>query len=108
MAVLALVAQNYDVRNSHACFDASVQPREITQRQLRNASGEIMLALDAGESFVLTRNGVAVGELTPIRRRRFVARAEVLAGFANAARIDYQRFRRDLDAVAGQITAGPG
>ncbi len=29
-----------------------------------------MRALDRGESFVVTRNGVPVGELTPIRRGR--------------------------------------
>lgn len=79
--------------------------REITQRELRNDSGEVMRALDAGESFVVTRNGVAVGELTPLRRRRFVARAEVLAAFASAAPIDLERFGRDLDAVAGQDIA---
>lgn len=47
--------------------------REITQRELRNDSGETMRALDRGEAFVVTRNGVAAGELTPLRRRRFVA-----------------------------------
>jgi prevent-host-death family protein len=47
--------------------------REITQRELRNESGEIMRALDRGESFVVTRNGVPVGELTPLRQRQFVA-----------------------------------
>jgi antitoxin (DNA-binding transcriptional repressor) of toxin-antitoxin stability system len=30
----------------------------ITQRELRNESGEIMRRLDQGESFVVTRNGV--------------------------------------------------
>ena len=55
--------------------------REITQRELRNDSGEIMRALDRGESFVVTRNGVAVGELVPLRRRRFVpAQAAVVQG----------------------------
>jgi prevent-host-death family protein len=44
----------------------------ITQRELRNDSGEIMRRLDQGESFVVTRNGVPVGELTPLRRHRFV------------------------------------
>lgn len=39
--------------------------REISQRHLRDQSGEVMRALDAGESFLVTRNGVAVGELTP-------------------------------------------
>ena len=32
----------------------------ITQRELRNDSGEIMRSLDQGESFIVTRNGTPV------------------------------------------------
>lgn len=76
--------------------------RRITQRQLRNQSGEIMRALDAGESFVVTRNGVEVGELTPLRRRQFVPREAVIAAFAGAPPIDYPQFRADVDAILDQ------
>lgn len=76
--------------------------REITQRELRNDSGEVMRALDLGESFVVTRNGVAVGELVPVRRRRFVAAAAAIAAFAGAPRIDAGRFRREVDALIDQ------
>lgn len=74
-------------------------PRELTQRQLRNDSGEVMRALDAGQSFVLTRNGIPVGELTPARRRRFASREQVVAAFAQAPHIDFARFRADIDAL---------
>jgi prevent-host-death family protein len=74
----------------------------ITQRELRNGSGEILRRLDQGESFVVTRNGVPVGELTPLRRRRFVTAAAVVAMFRNAPAIDPGRFRADIDAWAGQ------
>jgi antitoxin (DNA-binding transcriptional repressor) of toxin-antitoxin stability system len=77
-------------------------PREITQRELRNASGEVMRALDAGESFIVTRNGVRVGELTPLRRRRFVDRAAVAQAFAGAPVIDAKRFRSDVDRLVSQ------
>jgi antitoxin (DNA-binding transcriptional repressor) of toxin-antitoxin stability system len=73
--------------------------REITQRELRNGSGDVMRALDAGESFVVTRNGVPVGELTPLRRHGFVAKAAVLAAFAGASPVDFRRFRADVDAL---------
>jgi prevent-host-death family protein len=43
--------------------------REINQRELRNHSGEIMRQLDQGESFIVTRNGVPVGELSPLATR---------------------------------------
>lgn len=40
-----------------------------------------MRALDRGESFVVARNGVPVGELTPTRRRCFVPAQEAVAAF---------------------------
>ncbi|MGH2762114.1 MAG: type II toxin-antitoxin system Phd/YefM family antitoxin [Thermoleophilaceae bacterium] len=76
--------------------------RRITQRQLRNGSGEIMRALDRGESFVVTRNGVAVGELVPLRRRRFVTADAAAATFSGAPGIDVERFRDDIDALVDQ------
>jgi len=76
--------------------------REITQRELRNESGEIMRALDRGESFVVTRNGVPVGELIPLRRRRFVSAEVVMGAFAGAPRIDPTRFRAEIDSVLDQ------
>jgi antitoxin (DNA-binding transcriptional repressor) of toxin-antitoxin stability system len=86
---------------SHPCYTADV-PKEITQRQLRNDSGEVMRALDSGESFVVTRNGVAVGELKPVQRHRFVTREVVHEAFARAAHVESQRFRADLDRVVDQ------
>jgi prevent-host-death family protein len=76
--------------------------REITQQELRNDSGEVMRALDAGGAFVVTRNGVPVADLTPLRRRSFVPKAAVLAAFSNAPAIDPTRFRADLDTIAEQ------
>jgi prevent-host-death family protein len=76
--------------------------REVTQRELRNDSGEIMRELDRGESFVVTRNGVPVGELSPVRRRQFVPTSAVLETFASAASIDPARFRADVDRLLDQ------
>lgn len=75
---------------------------EISQRELRNDSGDIMRRLDDGETFVVTRNGVPVGELLPLRRHRFVAAETAVAMFRTAPGVDYARFRADLDAVASQ------
>jgi antitoxin (DNA-binding transcriptional repressor) of toxin-antitoxin stability system len=71
--------------------------REITQRELRNDSGDIMRGLDRGESYLVTRNGVPVGELRPVHRSRFVACDVVIGAFASAAAIDAVRFREDVD-----------
>ena len=80
----------------------------ITQRELRNDSGEIMRRLDQGQAFVVTRNGVPVGELIPLRRRRFVPRDNVVAAFVHAPPIDPVRFRNDLDRQVDQRIDPPG
>lgn len=50
----------------------------------------------------MTRNGVPVGELRPVRRRRFVPRAVLCDAFAGVPRIDPREFRADLDRLAEQ------
>lgn len=82
--------------------------KSITQRELRNDSGRIMRALDRGQVFVVTRNGVPVGELSPIPRRRFVPSTDVMAAFASASPLDRKRLRRDLDALVDQDPAPRG
>ena len=76
--------------------------RRISQRELRNDSGKIMRALTEGEQFVITRNGEPVGELLPMRRRRFVRVEAITEIFANAPAVDAKRLRSDLDAIADQ------
>ena len=82
--------------------------RHIPQRELRNESGRIMRALDKGQSFIVTRNGVPVGELVPARPRVFVAAESVAAAFRGAPRLARKRFRQDLDAVIDQNPAPRG
>lgn len=84
------------------CYDVDTVAREISQRQLRNDSGEIMRALADGETFVVTRNGVAVGRLTPLGAREFVRRDAVQTKFERAGMIDAGRFRADVDRHAEQ------
>ena len=76
--------------------------QELTQRELRNNSGEIMRGLDEGKTYLVTRRGVPVGELTPLRRHRFVSAEAAVAMFRGAPEVDLARFRQDLDEVAGQ------
>lgn len=79
--------------------------RTITQRELRNESGEVMRALDRGEQFTVTRNGTPVGELVPSPRASFVDRRAVLAAFAGAPSIDAAVFRAEVDAYADRDSA---
>lgn len=86
---------------SHPCYD-EFMPRDLTQRELRNESGAIMRALDRGERFMVTRNGVPVGELTPVGRHRRVGAEALLDAFERIPPVDAARLRADLDAVAAQ------
>lgn len=61
-----------------------------------------MRALDRGRSFIVTRNGVPVGELIPLRQRVFVPTEAALAAFVGAPRVAFGRFRKDVDAVIDQ------
>jgi prevent-host-death family protein len=76
--------------------------RKISQRELRNDSGAILRAVESGEDFIVTRNGTALAELRPLRRRRFVSKTELLAAARQLAPIDAAAFRADIDEVVDQ------
>jgi prevent-host-death family protein len=85
----------------------TTQP-EITQRDLRNRSKEIMDAVENGQAFTVTRDGHRIGELIPLRRRRrFVPRQEFAAMSRGAPAIDVGRFRADQDAVLDHDVDSP-
>ncbi|MDN5849717.1 MAG: type II toxin-antitoxin system prevent-host-death family antitoxin [Nitrococcus sp.] len=76
--------------------------KTINQRELRNASAQVLREVQAGQSIVVTRNGVPVAELRPIQPRRFAPRATLAEAAARMARIDVRRFRADVDSVVDQ------
>jgi prevent-host-death family protein len=85
----------------------TVQP-EITQRDLRNRSREIMDAVENGQAFTVTRDGHRIGELVPLRRRRrFVPRQEFVAMSRSASGIDIEAFRADQDAALDHDLGSP-
>jgi len=88
---------------STTCYELPL-PRTIAQRELRNDNAKVIEAVAAGERFVVTRNGVPVAELHPIRqaRRTFVPAVELAVLAGSGPRIDGQRFRADLDHVVDQ------
>ncbi|GAB89413.1 type II toxin-antitoxin system Phd/YefM family antitoxin [Gordonia rhizosphera] len=74
--------------------------REVSQRDLRMRSKEIMDAVERGDSFAVTRDGHQIGELIPLRRRRrFVSRADFAQGSQLAPLVDIDTFRADQDAA---------
>jgi antitoxin (DNA-binding transcriptional repressor) of toxin-antitoxin stability system len=88
----------------------TAQP-EITQRDLRSRSKEIMDAVQSGQAFTVTRDGHQIGELIPLRRRRrFVPRSEFAAMSRSAPDISLDSldaFRTDQDATAEQEPDDP-
>ncbi|WP_025350426.1 type II toxin-antitoxin system Phd/YefM family antitoxin [Nocardia nova] len=81
---------------------------EITQRDLRSRSREIMDAVQNGQTFTVTRDGHQIGQLVPLRRnRRFVSREEFAAMSRTAPDVDLDAFRADQDAVAERYADDP-
>jgi prevent-host-death family protein len=76
--------------------------RTITQRELRNDSGSVLREVQAGQTIIVTRNGVPVAELRPVPPRQFVPRAVIADSAQRAPRVDARRLREDLDAVVSQ------
>ena len=52
-----------------------------------------------GSTFTVTRDGHRIGELVPLRRRRFVPRQEFAALSRSAPGIDIETFRADQEAA---------
>jgi antitoxin (DNA-binding transcriptional repressor) of toxin-antitoxin stability system len=81
--------------------------RTISQAELRNGSAAVMDALEAGEEFVITRNGVPVGELRPIQLRRELSAAELVELFASLpSGATSEQIRAEADAVFGEERIG--
>ena len=81
---------------------------EITQRDLRNRSREIMDAVERGQGFTVTRDGHRIGELLPLRgRRRFVSRTEFAESSRSAPTMDLAALRADQDAAANPDVDDP-
>lgn len=75
--------------------------RVISQRELRNNSATIMDAVAAGETFHITRNGVAVAELCPLVRQRRLTAAELVDRHKKLPRVDHAELRPEADEFFG-------
>ncbi|MFU8889012.1 MAG: type II toxin-antitoxin system Phd/YefM family antitoxin [Trueperaceae bacterium] len=80
--------------------------RDITQRELRNASAAVMDAVECGESFRITRHGTVVAELRPTEPNQFAPVAQVKAAFARLPAGGFDALRADADAVFGEDRVG--
>lgn len=75
----------------------------ISQAELRNGSAGVMDALEAGETFIITRNGRPVGELRPTEPQRDMTAAELKARFARFSPAPTSALERaEIDAAFGE------
>lgn len=75
--------------------------KTISQREFRNNSAAVMDAVEAGETFHVTRNGVAVAEVRPLSRRRHLSAEELVARHRKLPRVDHAQIRREADEFFG-------
>ncbi len=74
----------------------------ISQRELRNGSAAVMDAVEAGETFHVTRNGVEIAELRPLARRRRFTAEELVERHKRLPRVDAAELRREADEFFGE------
>jgi len=73
----------------------------ITQREFRNNSAAVMDAVEAGETYHVTRNGVEIAELRPLPRRRRLTANELVERHRRLPRVDYVAMRQEADEFFG-------
>ncbi|MFH0244248.1 type II toxin-antitoxin system prevent-host-death family antitoxin [Streptomyces sp. HK10] len=73
----------------------------INQREFRNNSAAVMNAVEAGETYHITRNGIEIAELRPLARRRKMTAEELVAKHRKLPRIDYAAMRREAGEFFG-------
>lgn len=83
------------------CY-SSPMIRTITLRKLRNHFAAVLREVQAGQTLIVTRNGVPSAELRPIQPRRLVPRAVIAEAARRTSRIDAKRFRAEADSLVDQ------
>ncbi|WP_405582831.1 type II toxin-antitoxin system Phd/YefM family antitoxin [Streptomyces sp. NBC_01190] len=75
--------------------------KTITQREFRNNSAAVMDAVEAGETYHITRNGTEVAELRPLARRRRLSAEELVERHRRLPRVDSAQMRQEADEFFG-------
>jgi prevent-host-death family protein len=78
---------------------------EVTMRELRNEGGKVIDRVEAGETFIVTRDGRQVAELRPIERH-WLTTAEAVERLRSLPRVDPVQLRKDIDSVIDPSVEG--
>lgn len=70
----------------------------VTVRDLRNRSADVLARVGRGESLTVTRDGIPVAQVSPLRRRTLGV-GELVARRRNLPLVDPKGLRADLDTV---------
>ena len=73
----------------------------ISQREFRNNSAAVMDAVEEGEVYHVTRNGVEIAEVRPVTRRRRLTAEELVERHRRLPRVDRDRMRDEADELFG-------
>jgi prevent-host-death family protein len=73
----------------------------ISQREFRNNSAAVMDAVEAGETYHVTRNGVEIAEVRPLSRHRRLTAEELVERHRTLPRVDHDQMRREADEFFG-------
>lgn len=73
----------------------------ITQREFRNNSAGVMNAVEAGETYHITRNGTEVAELRPLSRKRRLTARELVEKHSMLPEVNYPQMRGEADEFFG-------
>jgi prevent-host-death family protein len=75
--------------------------RVISQREFRNNSAAVMDAVEAGETYHVTRNGVEIAELRPLSRRRRLTAEELVERHRRLPQVEHKLMRQEADEFFG-------
>jgi prevent-host-death family protein len=73
----------------------------ISQREFRNNSAAVLDAVEAGETYHVTRNSVEIAELRPVTRRRQLTADELVERHPRLPRVDHLHMRDEADEFFG-------
>lgn len=71
---------------------------EVTIRDLRNHGGDVVNRVLAGEALVVTRSGIPVAELRPVRSPGLAA-STLVERWKHLPPVDPARLRSDIDGL---------
>src|SRR5215472_19164344 len=74
---------------------------EVTIRELRNHGGEVLERVARGEALTVTRDGQAIAELRPLRRRP-IPSAVLVKRWRGLPAVDAVKLKTDIDNLLDQ------